>query len=231
MSVKKIILDSCTLISLASNCLLWVLRELKSKSDVEFVIPPGVKRETVDTALKSKKWRLEGTRLNALINEGVISIMYSKRIKDDALKLLNLANSIYIAKGSPMKIVHTADMEVVALANFFNSNTIATDEKTLRLLVEDPHGLKEHLSSKLHTDIILKEKELREFQKITGEMNVLRSIEIGLIGFEKEVFDNLIEKSKQSRKQFLSALLWSLKFSGCSISQKEIDEYQEIYFK
>lgn len=232
MNFKKIILDSSTLISMASNCLLWVLKDLKTKSNVEFYIPSGVKRESIDTALNSKKWQLEGMRLTGLVKEGVLSITNSSEFEDKTNKIMELANSIFIAKGFPIKkIISGVDSEIIALAKSLNSNTIATDEKTIRLLIEDPYSLQNILSSKLHMNISLREKPLRELKRFIGEINVLRSTEISLVALEKGVFDNLIEKTNQSKRFLLSAVLWALKLHGCAISEREINEYLKLYLK
>ncbi len=131
---------------------------------------------------------------------------------------MNLANSIYINKRKKIKIVHEGEIETIAMQN----NICVIDERTTRMLIENPLKLKELLEKKLHSKIHIDVKNLNEFKELTKDVKIIRSTELMTIAFEKGLFKDFIPKGK--RKDFLDGLLWGLKLRGCAISSDEINQ-------
>ena len=77
------------------NNMLGVFGELKKKSGVKFYICKGVKKETVDDPLKSKKWKFGGIQVTALINDGNLEV-YDGDLGRKTEYLLGLANNIFV---------------------------------------------------------------------------------------------------------------------------------------
>ena len=96
-------------------------------------------------------------------------------------------------------------------------NIIVVDERTTRMLVEKPENLKELLERKTHTKIVLVKKDFQYFK----EFKIIRSAELMYVAWKK----NLLGVKKG---EVLDALLYALKFKGCSISDEEISEIKRM---
>ena len=57
-----LVVDSSTIISCASNCIMWVFDELKKKG-FEFVVPKGVEKEVIYSGLNTLKYKYEAIRV------------------------------------------------------------------------------------------------------------------------------------------------------------------------
>ncbi len=209
----NLIFDSSSIISIATNSLLYSLRELKKQFKGEFIIPSSVKKELIDNPIKLKKYKLEALIIQDLLEDKILTIK-----KEKINYLMNLANSIYINKRKKIKIVHEGEIETIAMQN----NICVIDERTTRMLIENPLKLKELLEKKLHSKIHIDVKNLNEFKELTKDVKIIRSTELMTIAFEKGLFKDFIPKGK--RKDFLDGLLWGLKLRGCAISSDEINQ-------
>lgn len=219
-----LVFDSSSIISISLNSLIPTLVELKKLSSINFIIPKSVKKEVVDNPMNSKKYKLEAIMLSSLIGS-LFKTSPNINVQKKALQLQELVNSIFIAHGKPLKIVDIGEMEGLATAIFLKAPYVV-DERTTRLLVENPKNLHQILSRKFHTNVTLNKEKLHEFLKQTKEVQVLRSVEIMTIAFEKGLFKNYQNKHIPGnfKRQVLEAILWGLKLKGCSISTEEIHE-------
>ncbi len=216
--MKIIVFDSSSIISLATNNLLWILKELKNYFEGKFVIPESVKKELIDNPLSSKFYKLEAIMINNYINEGYLEVY--KEINVD--ELLDVSNKIYYVEGKNLIVLHKAEIEALALASKINANAYSVDERTMRLVIEDPYRLKDILERKLENKVIINKEYLKKFLDMTIKIPVIRSTELVMIAYEKGLFKNLINKNVDEH-QLVEALLWGLKLRGCSISDKEIE--------
>lgn len=226
--MKSLVFDTGTVISLVMNNLLWTLKPLKKQYKGDFFMPASVKGELIDRPLKTKKFKLEALVIQDYLMEGVFKLVESKEVKDKAAYLLKLANNIFWANGKPLKIIQKAEMEALAIVIHNKSDALVVDERTLRLLVENPKNLTKLLSHRLHTNIKVNEKTLNEFKKRIGNVNVLRSTELAVAAYDLGILDRFITSNKKVHNEFRSSLLegalWGLKLRGCSISSNEIKE-------
>jgi len=226
--MKSLVFDTGTIISLVTNNLLWILKPLKRRLDGEFLIPRAVKGELIDRPIKINRFKLEAVVIQNYLHKGVFKFFDNKNIEQKSRYLLKLANNIYFAKNKPIKIVHEAEMDALATVIEMSSEALVVDERTLRLLVENPYNLSELLSGRLHTKIVINKKNLNEFKKAIGNINIIRSIELAVIAFDLGVLDRYITVNKkihnELKKEVLDGALWGLKFKGCAISSKEIKE-------
>jgi hypothetical protein len=220
--MKSLVFDTSSIISLATNNLLWVISELKKRYNGNFYVSNSVKKEIIDNPLKSKKYKFEALTIMELIKNNDIEI-YNIDLNAKKEKLLNLANHIYRAKNEYLNIVHDADMESLALANAINADAYVVDERTTRLLIENPKKLNELFNKKLHTDVDYDVRILRDFQNEIGKINILRSADLMTIVYEKGLLDKYVF-SENLRKSVLEGVLWGVKLRGCSISIEEIDD-------
>jgi predicted nucleic acid-binding protein len=227
--MKSIVFDTSTIISIATNNLLHILEDMKKRFGGEFYIVDAVKREAIDVPIKGKLYKLEAIMVADLVNRGIIKVYSSKELVDKANKIAELANNIYKAKGNHLKLVHSGEVESLAIACDVNG-TLAIDERTTRLLIENADLLAKILRKKLHTNIFVDRKKLAEFKDMVCNVNVIRSADILVVAYELGLFDGYLSKSifATSRRELLDALLWGVKLRGCSISGEEIDRIIEL---
>jgi len=224
----SIIFDSGPLISLSTNNLLWILGHLKKKFKGEFFITNAVKRECVNRPLETKKFKFEALQLLRQIEKENLKI-YDEDFHDEILKYLDIVNNVFFGHDNPIKIVHYAEMEVLITALKTGSNNVVIDERTTRLLIENPMKIKDRLEKKLHTKIDVDKDNLDILKKKFGNMKVLRSTELVIIAYELGLLNGyVIKEVKNSREELLEGVLWGLKLKGCSIREDEISEMVKI---
>ena len=229
--MKSLIFDAGPIISLATNNLLWILKPLKQEFRGKFYITEAVKRELVDRPLEIKKFKFEAIQVEKLIEDSVLEVIDSSLIMENTSKLLNTANEIFKAFNNYMKIVHFAEMSVVAAANSINEDAIIIDEKTTRLLIENPKNLAEILKKTLHTSISVNENNLKEFKAKVSKIKTIRSVELVTIAYEHGLLDSYITKIPDSRKNLLESVLWGVKLNGCAVSKDEIEQILKLEAK
>ena len=143
--MKAIVFDTGPVISLALNNLLGILAKLKKKYKGEFYISNAVKNELIDRPLKTKKFKFEALQVLKIINENTLTLKDNKEVEEKSTKLLDLANSIFIAYGKKITIVHKAEITGIALCLQLDAEAFVVDERTSRLLLEDYTRLKNSL--------------------------------------------------------------------------------------
>lgn len=223
---KAIIFDSGSLISLAMSSLYEELRELKKIFPGKFLITKEVKQEIIDKPINIKRFELEAMKLNQLINEKIIEMpttigVDDNRISRETERILSITNNTFFDKNQPIKIIDLGEASCVALSNLLRESktesVIATDERTIRLLIENPEALRNILQKRIHIKISIKNENLKEFKNF----KIIRSTELMYVAHKK----NLV---KLKEKNVLDALLYALKFSGCAITDEEIDEIKKM---
>ncbi len=229
--MKSVVFDSGPIISFDLNNLLWVLEPLKRKFNGKFYITDPVKKELVDRPLEIKKYKFEAIQVEKMIEDNVIEIVNEDFISQDAQKLLSLANQIFMAHGNCIRIVHYAEMSAVAAGISLSSEAVVIDEKTARMIVENPLLLADMLKNTLHTPIRINEKNLKEFRGITKGVKIIRSVELSAVAYELGLLDKYVTRIPQARKNLLESILWGLKLSGCAVSRGEIEDLLRIEMK
>ncbi|MBW3013073.1 hypothetical protein KY325_03325 [Candidatus Woesearchaeota archaeon] len=224
---KSIVFDTGPIITFTLNELLWLLDDLQKKFGGDFLITEGVKHELITRPLRSKKYMFEAIRVNDQINEGVLKLLSDNEILPKARQLTDLANNCFKAEGKYIELVHQAEMETVAAGLHLNSTAIVIDERTSRMLIEEPYELAKMMEEKLHTKIEINENVLRKFKIETKGMKIIRSVELVIVAYEMGLLDRYVtSKGKidnKMKKLLLESVLWALKLNGCAISKKNID--------
>ena len=214
----SIFFDSSTLISLASTCSLPMLKKLKQSYDGNFYITKSVYQETIGRASKSLRFRYEGYRLKELLDDGIIKIYPDEALFSQIKNLMDLINNTYFVDGRPITMVQLGEMSTMIASIKDNADTFAVDERTARLLVENPAALKPWLEHKLHSMVTINNKTMAQWSsQISDKFIPLRSAEFAVTAWKKGIFGN--------DKDVLFGLLWALKFAGCAITEEEINFY------
>ncbi len=221
--MKTLIFDSGPIISLTTTSLFWLIEELKKKTKVNFVMPIGVKRELVDKPLTTLRFKFEALQVQSLIDRKVIKVIKDEAVVKKARELLNMANSILSAHGQKIKIVQVGEMETLAAAMIYKADAVAIDERITRTLMENPKRLQKLMEKRLHMQLKLNQKALREFEEAIKHITVLRSIELVTVAYELGLLDKFIVDVPNARRELLESILWGVKLNGCSVTEDEIN--------
>jgi len=219
--MKALIFDSGTLINLSMNGLLDILKSLKEGWNGEFIITEQVKQEVVDRPMGVLRFELGAIRIQNLIDESVLKLPGFFDVKNDVLnektrELMDMANHFVQARDKWINIVSDAEMSCLALSEELTKrgvdNMIALDERTTRILCENPASLERLMSEKLHQNV----KMVAQDFKIFSKYRFIRSTEMVYVAFKKGLIS-------LNGKKALEALLYATKFKGSSVSYEEID--------
>ncbi|MEK6807995.1 MAG: hypothetical protein AABX75_03120 [Nanoarchaeota archaeon] len=213
-----ILFDSSTLISLATTCGLTYLPQLQKIYGSDFAITNTVKAETIGKSMETLRFKYEGIRLNNLIGQNVLKLYEEKGHAQKIDMLMTSINSSFFAEGKPLKIVHPGEISVLVLGKISNADALAIDERTTRLVIENPEMLRDMLQSKLHTDVKINKDNLAFVSDFCKGMQVIRSAELAFAAWKSGLLGI-------NSKDALEGVLWALKFAGCAISQDEINTY------
>jgi hypothetical protein len=224
---KALIFDAGALITLSMNGLTEELRKLKTVFNGSFLITQQVKSEVIDKPLTIKNFELEAFRTKKLLDDGILELAEDYgfdnfKIEEKAREIMGIANSFFQGPRESINIVHLGEASCLALSKMLSEkkvkNVIVIDERTTRMLIEKPGNLEELLSRKLHARIKTVKKNFEYFKNF----QVIRTAELIYVAWRKgliEIKDGIL---------LLDALLYALKFKGCSISHEEIEEIKKI---
>jgi hypothetical protein len=226
-SQKVIIFDSSSIINFTLNGLLEEFRELKKIFNGKFIIPKEVKEEIVDKPLEIKKFKLEALKIKQLIDEKILEFPASLGIDENKLsektkEVMGIANNTFFGHESAIHIIDLGETACMVLSSLLTEkgikNVISVDERTIRMLGEKPENLLDILKRKLHVGI----KADREKFKFFKGFKFIRSTELIFLAYKKGLV------KLKGNNQILDALLYGLKFNGCSISDEEIAEMERL---
>lgn len=226
--MKILIFDAGPLINLSMNGLLPILENLKKKFDGKFIITRQVKYETVDRPSGILRFELGALRVSQLIEKGILESpesigINSQDIDKETNFFLNTANHILIANnGVAIPIVSEAEMSCLALSSILTkkgiTNIIAIDERTTRVLSENPKNLEKLMSERLHYHVKFAENAnltiFSKFRFIRSPEIVYTAYKKGLLGLEG--------------KKALEAALYATKFHGSAISFEEVEQLKKM---
>lgn len=229
--MKSIIFDAGPIISLATNNLLFILPPLKKEFSGKFYLTSSVKKELVDRPFEIKKFKFEAIQIEKLIEDGVLEIIDNDFIRNESPKLLEMANTTFRAFNNYMQLVHFAEMSALATAISMNADAVVIDEKTTRLLMENPKILLEILKKTLHTSISVNELNLKNFRIRTKNIRTIRSIELVAVAYEHGFLDDYVTKLPDARRNLLESVLWGVKLGGCAVSRDEIGQILRMEIK
>lgn len=222
MKTRDILCDSGVFISLTSGCLDGLLYFFAENYRFRFLIPPSVEYETVTRPLQSnlRKYLFSAVRIKDAMDDGVI-VKVDAQVADDARRLMNAANNMFFIKGKPMRLVQFAESELLAMAKALGLEHVLIDERTTRLLIEAPFRLKEHLEREFGVNVMVNKENLRQISSQVSMLRAMRSSELVMLASENGYFKHF----QNLQREALEAALYKIKYSGCSISYGEIDEY------
>ncbi len=223
---KAIIFDASTLISLSMAGLIPELRELKNIFKGKFVISQRVKEEAIDKPMTIHRFRLEAIKIKQLLDEKILELPSSvglddKVVRAKANEILDKANTVFHGAGKDIHLIELGEASALAISKLLTEkgikNVVAIDERTTRSLCETSNELKRYLEKRLHAKMTVKQENLNFFK----EFKFIRSTELIYLAYKKGVL-------RMKGAENLSAILYALKYKGCSISGREIQEIKNL---
>ncbi len=230
---KSLLVDAGPIITLALSQLLWVLKPLKEKTGVTFYITNAVYSELVERPQTISRFQFEALHVQKLIRDGVIT-KYTKGInKQTTNNLTRIANNSFRIKEGPLEVLQAGELETLALA-LETKSLMLMDERTLRLLIEKPSGMKRLLEGRKRKKVKKNPEMLDKFKQLVGKPGIIRSIELIAVAFEMGLLDEYLpigEDKNKSKESLLHAVLWNTKYHGASVIDHEIDEIMQDVLK
>ncbi len=224
---KYLIFDAGPLINFSMNGLVDILEKLQKEFNGEFLITKEVKEEVIDNPLNIKKFELEALRLEALFKKGIIkhANITNKQVEELRVirnNLMEIANNTFKTNKGPIHLLDKGEAAAFALSvvlrNATNQNTpLVIDERTARMLCENPENLKKIFEKKFRGPVYANKNNYQEFK----DFKIMRSTELMYLAYKRKLIDS-------KDKRILDALLYALKFHGCSITDDEIREMKMI---
>ncbi|MFH0713866.1 MAG: hypothetical protein V1722_04895 [Candidatus Micrarchaeota archaeon] len=219
--MSKIVCDSGPLISFSSTCLVKVLRFLSHKGG-EFLIPRAVESEIVLKPINVSRYAFSALRLRKSIEDGDLEIVNVDQSLVDSI--VHYANSSFSIRGKQLRLLHSGEAACLAVYKQFKCDALAIDEKTTRLMVEDPALLQENISLAYNARVMVNQKAISEFTNLVGKVNVIRSSELLVAAARRGYFDSFGSDAEPA----FHAAIYSLKNAGCGLSEKEVQDYQVV---
>ncbi len=219
------VIDTGTMITLSATCLMNVFKNFIKENNLDLIISKDVARESVWKPIENKRFSLNAARIKKIITDGTLTIMpKSNQLEKDTQKILNLTNSIFLTENkNTIKILQVGEAEALAIANQKKCKILFVDERTTRSLIENPMRLKQVLERKQGKQIIINQQKLNEFSNMFRELKVFRSVDLIALAYEQNLFNGELDHSELE----LEAALYAAKYSGCAVSETEINEYMQ----
>ncbi|MDD5193141.1 MAG: hypothetical protein PHF67_01000 [Candidatus Nanoarchaeia archaeon] len=221
-SSKYLIFDAGPIINFAMNGMLPILEKLKKEFKGEFLITKEVKREIIDYPLTIKKYELEAMQIKDLFDRNIIKHADITPEQVDLLRekreeIMSVANSLFHSNKEEIHLLDKGECATLALSSILKEpSVIVIDERTARMLCENPENLRKLMEKKLHVPIKARREDYGFFKKFS----IIRSTELAMIACKKDLFDI-------KDPMIFEAVLYGLKYKGCSISETEINEVKK----
>ncbi len=218
----KAVIDTGTMITLSSTCLMNVFKTFVQHNKIELMVSSAVAEESVWKPITNKRFALNAARIKHAFNEKIVNVVEStaevRRIEGE---ILALANSCFSTKFGPVKIIQQGEAEALALAKIYGAKALFIDERTTRSLIENPSRLKQIIETRQHTTIDADKGKINSFRKMFPDIKIFRSVDVIACAYEQNLFDHELDHGKIE----LEAALYAAKYAGCAVSENEIYDY------
>ena len=220
--MPKAVIDSGTMITFSSTCLMNVFKNFVRHNKIELIVSSTVADESVWRPISNKRFALNAARIKHAFNDKTVNVVESNsEVRVLEGKILATANTCFSTKFGPLKIIQQGEAEALALSRIYGAKALFVDERTTRSLIENPSRLKQVLEKKQHTGIFADDQKIQEFRDIFPDLKIFRSVDIIALAYEQDLFGNELDRGKIE----LQAALYSAKYAGCAVSEKEIEDY------
>lgn len=219
---SKIVVDSSSLITISDSCIMKIVKNVAEREKISFIIPESVYVESVENPLHIKKYELNAIRIRDAVDEGYLKVAKSTPATREWMERLGkISASIANPNGTQLRLLQWGEAETLGLLKQLDSKILMIDERTTRLLIENPAALAGILCRRHNRKVTISGEQVRWFSQNFSEVNVIRSVELIALAYEDGAMDSELHTSKQA----LQAALYAAKYSGCAVSEDEIEQY------
>ena len=220
--MTKVVFDTSTILSFSGSCLINLLGHLAKQDFLEVIIPQGVMEEAVNKPMSIKRFELSALRVLKGVKDGWINVVdRTAGLEEEGNVIKEMANSIFFIGNKPVEIIQKGEVETLALAKLENAPVAAIDERTTRLLIENPPNLKKFMSYKHKETVRMDQNALLDFNEVLPRLQIVRSTELIALAYDKKLFSPELNQTRRD----LEAALYAMKYSGCAISYQEIEAF------
>jgi len=217
--MTQIVVDSSSLITISGNCFINLLKHLTEQEKISFLMPESVYYESVQKPVKIKRFELNAIRIRDCVEEGYLKLIKTTpSIKRTMEELSTVSANIYNVKGKNFRLIDLGEAETLALMKEINSELLLIDERTTRMLIEEPQNVLEFLQRRHRCNVEFDHESIQKFSDLFGKIKIIRSVELIALSYENGCFAKEMHKTKQA----LEAALYAAKFAGCAVSFEEI---------
>ncbi len=218
----KVVVDSSSLITISDNCIMKIVKNVAEREKISFIIPEAVYVESVENPLHIKRYELNAIRIRDAVDEGYLKVAKSTPVTREWMERLGkISASIANPSGTQLRLLQWGEAETLGLLKQLDSKILMIDERTTRLLIENPAALAGILSRRHNRKVMINGEKVRWFSENFRDINVIRSVELIALAYE----DGAMHSELHTSKQALQAALYAAKYSGCAVSEDEIEEY------
>ena len=220
---KHLIFDAGPLINFSMNGILHILKKLKKEFNGDFLITKEVYKEIIEHPEKIKRFELGALQLKELFDKNIIkyadlTAQQVEELKKKRNYIMDISNSLFRARGRNIHIIDKGEAAAIALSQILKEpTTLVIDERTARMLIENPDNLRKILQKKLKTNVTAKTSNYKEFKNL----KVIRSTELSYIAHKKKLIELKDPRAYE-------AMLYGLKYKGCSISEQEVQQLKRM---
>jgi hypothetical protein len=221
MNEKICVIDSGTMITFSSTCMMNIFVNFVKKNNLRLIVSNDVSSESVWKPIKNKRFALNAARIKHLFNSGVVDVINQGEASSIERQILDLANNSFFVNNRPIEIIQRGEAEALSLAKANNSKVLFIDERTTRSLLENPLRLKQILEKRRKQTITTNDDNIQKLRDMFSDLLIFRSVDVIALAYKQGLFETELDGGKLE----LEAALYACKFSGCSVSEKEIQEY------
>jgi predicted nucleic acid-binding protein len=145
----------------------------------------------------------------------------TQEMEEESVLIKDMANSIFFIGQKPVEIIQKGEVETLALAKVVKAPVAAIDERTTRLLIENPPNLQKFMAYKHKERVRVDQQALLAFNEVLPNLQIVRSTELIALAYDKNLFPPELNQTPRD----LEAALYAMKYSGCAISYQEIEAF------
>ncbi len=128
---------------------------------------------------------------------------------------------MFLHKRKACQAAEKGEIEALCLIKELGAEAFAIDERTTRMLIENPLELQKILQARRRIKVGVNKENSKQLQEMFQGTVILRSVELVALAFEQGLLSQELPEGKQS----LEAALFAAKYSGCAVSAREINVF------
>ncbi|MFH0955134.1 MAG: hypothetical protein V1777_03450 [Candidatus Micrarchaeota archaeon] len=191
-------------------------------SDCRFLLSQSVWDESVETPTRIHRFELNAERIREAVEmEWMEIVQPTSETKQWAAKIADWANHSFLIGKKPLAILQAGEIETMALYLSLQADAMAIDERTCRMLVEEPLRLQNHIAAKYDKKVSVNQAALAPIRQQFKSALIVRSCDLLAWTYKHDLFGYELSQNPAT----LEASLFAVKTAGCAVASREILDY------